>query len=333
MATRFFWCLIFAAQITGCGRSQFDAKASDHTSHRIAQVSAPARIEGADRTIQLASPFQMPVLAVHVQQGQQIKLGDVVASLDCRDLSFDAKALEEEAKSFELVALKLSNGSRKEEVLAARARHAGAIAIQHEAKTREARFSELHAKGMVSQAALDDLRKTSIVQEYEAKTAEANLTQAMAGPLKVEIEAAHRRASAASAKAKAVNEKLGKCDVRSPVNGTVLRLNVRAGEMTDVAGEAIAQIADLSTMRARAEVDEKDIARIKMGTTARVRDEAGLDVPASVVELSPVMGRKHVKTQDPADKTDRDIREVIVRLEKPLALPVGYRVTVLFEKD
>lgn len=317
--------LAFAA--SACDKPPMDAKATDQP--RRHTVSAPARIEGADRTIQVASPFQIPALAVVVKQGQHVNAGDVVVILDCKDLAFEVQALKEEAASLHLTALKVAGGTRKEEVLAADARNSAAAAMSIEAKAREARILQLYSKGMVSQAGLDDARKSAAVLDYDAKATQATLSLVTAGPLRLEIDAAHGRAKAALSKARAAEEKARKCDIRTPTSGTVLKVNVRAGEMTE-AGFPVAEIADLSVTTARAEVDEKDVALVSIGSTARVRIDSGHDVSGTVIEVSPAMGRKQIKTHEPADKTDRDVREVVVRLKEPLALPVGYRVNVIF---
>ena len=50
-----------------------------------------------------------------------------------------------------------------------------------------------------------------------------------------------------------------------------------------------------------------------------------------VASIAPVMGRRQILTSDPADKSDRDVMEVVVDLEgKPDDLPIGLRVSVIF---
>lgn len=87
----------------------------------------------------------------------------------------------------------------------------------------------------------------------------------------------------------------------------------------------------------RAEVDERFIERIKFGQAVTITSEFNpkLRMPGKVVAREAQMGRRTVLGIDPADKNDRDVLEVIVDLDKNNAdavnaLPVGYRVTVLF---
>ena len=50
-----------------------------------------------------------------------------------------------------------------------------------------------------------------------------------------------------------------------------------------------------------------------------------------VASLAPVMGRRQILTSDPADKSDRDVMEVIIDFENASEnLPIGLRVSVIF---
>ena len=95
----------------------------------------------------------------------------------------------------------------------------------------------------------------------------------------------------------------------------------------------ILTMADTSWLRVRAEVDERDVARVFAGQRVVIRADGWQDagVPARVSRVSSQMGRKTVRTGDPADKGDRDVLEVLVDLDRQdPRLVVGLRVTALF---
>lgn len=332
MTTSYCVAIPFIVCLWGCEPIPHAKASGSDASAPTTSVSAPARIEGEDRTIALAAPFHLPVLSIGVREGQQIEAGQVVVSLDCADLALESIALREQANSLRLTAQSLARGSRPEEIQADRARFTAASAALEEIRARESRVKLLHEKGMVSDASVDDATRSARVADSELKIAAAKLSQAVAGPRKLDVEAAMSASNAAQAKSMAAEEKIKRCKIRSPTAGVVLRINVRPGEMTEGIGAVVAEIANLSVMHARAEVDERDIAHIKVGTTARIKSESGIDDVGTVVSISPIMGRKQIRTSDPADKTDRDIREVMVRLNKTVPLPVGYRVTVIFDQ-
>ena len=82
----------------------------------------------------------------------------------------------------------------------------------------------------------------------------------------------------------------------------------------------------------RAEVDENDVPLIHVGQKADIVVAAGQPrLHAVVTSLAPVMGRRKILTSDPADKSDRDVREVLIDIDgKPNDIPIGLRVSILF---
>jgi HlyD family secretion protein len=73
-------------------------------------------------------------------------------------------------------------------------------------------------------------------------------------------------------------------------------------------------ISEVRSYRVRAEVDEQDVPRIKPGQSVEIAVNA-LDrnrLRGRVASIAPVMGRRQILTSDPADKSDRDVIEVIV---------------------
>ena len=73
--------------------------------------------------------------------------------------------------------------------------------------------------------------------------------------------------------------------------------------------------------------------RVRLGQNAIVSADAfGQEVYGGrVIRVGAMMGRKRVRSGDPAEKSDRDVLEVIVDLGKiDSSLQVGLRVTVKF---
>ncbi len=86
-------------------------------------------------------------------------------------------------------------------------------------------------------------------------------------------------------------------------------------------------------LHVRAEADEVDALRIQLGSNATVTADAFEDraLHGRVVSIAGRMGRRTVVSGVPADKSDRDVLEVLVALEPSDLVPiVGLRVRVLF---
>jgi HlyD family secretion protein len=92
-------------------------------------------------------------------------------------------------------------------------------------------------------------------------------------------------------------------------------------------------VADLTRLRVRAEVDEQDIGKVKVATRVSVISDAwqGKALNATIDYEAPTMWRRHTCTGDPAEKSDRDVLELLVDLNpSDVRLPLGLRMTVQF---
>jgi HlyD family secretion protein len=77
------------------------------------------------------------------------------------------------------------------------------------------------------------------------------------------------------------------------------------------------------------DVDERDIARVKPGATAYVTADAfgSRHFTGKVVEIGRRFGRKNIRTDDPVEKNDTKILEVVIELDSNELLLTGQRVT------
>ena len=80
----------------------------------------------------------------------------------------------------------------------------------------------------------------------------------------------------------------------------------------------------------RADVDERDISRIKPGQNAVLMAEAygERQFTGVVSRVSKILGKKNIRTDDPAEKNDTRILETLIDLDGPGELPVGLRLDV-----
>ena len=166
-----------------------------------------------------------------------------------------------------------------------------------------------------------------------ATTAQEKLVNAE--PLPEELAKVDAEIKGAEERIRNITEHLKKCSIKAPISGSVQRVPVKPSEMVStVFPQPILSIADTSVWRVRAEVDERDLTRIQPRQPVLIQSDsfAGNQLHGTVAELGVTMGRKQVRTGDPAEKSDRDIWEVLIDLESTESkfLVVGLRVTVQF---
>src|SRR5213078_1328626 len=139
---------------------------------------------------------------------------------------------------------------------------------------------------------------------------------------------------AAEGRVRTAQERIGKCAIVSPIDGTVLRVYARRGEsFSTVTPRPLFSLADTSSRHIKAEIDERDVDKVSVGQRVVIQADAldGKRLNGSVARISAMMGRKSISTGDPSDKSDRDILEAVIDLKDTTQqLPIGLRVTVQF---
>ena len=90
----------------------------------------------------------------------------------------------------------------------------------------------------------------------------------------------------------------------------------------------IVTIADRSALRVRVDVDEADVSKIAVGQEAYVTADAfdGIKFRGRVVRVGQLLGKKNIRTDEPAERVDTKILEVLVQLDDGHELPLGLRV-------
>jgi HlyD family secretion protein len=122
--------------------------------------------------------------------------------------------------------------------------------------TKVKRFEALKASGMVDINSLDALVSARDLAEVDLRTSHEQLTQSLAQLAQAE-------------------EQLAKTEIRSPLDGKVTAIYVKVGQtavpsFSGISGSVLIDVADTASIDAEINVDETDIARVKVGAEARV---------------------------------------------------------------
>ena len=121
--------------------------------------------------------------------------------------------------------------------------------------------------------------------------------------------------------------------IRAPLDGTVLQVNARAGEIAaPQATQPLVLLGDMSALRVRAELDQRDLDKIKVGQQAVVRSDAfrGRDIAGKVASIAPLVESSRTAALSQRNMTDVDVVEVLVDLAEPGPFAVGMKVDVYF---
>ena len=307
---------------------------ANHTSHAGVALASTGRVEGASDTIEVGAGLDGVVAELRVREGDRVHAGDVLAVIDRRELVGELRSARAAADAARQARARLLRGSRVEDRERAEAEVSAAAAIVAEAQSQQRRSLYLFAEGVISAAQRDEARRNLDVSEAQLAAARKRAELVNAPPLPEESARADAEVRAADERVRALEQTLEKAFVRAPIAGTVLRTLLEPGEsFSTLVPRPILTMADTSRLRVRAEVDERDVHRVSVGQRVLVRGEAWHDagVPGVVTRLGAQMGRKTAKTNDPAEKSDRDVLEVVVDLDRQdPRLVFGLRVTARF---
>jgi multidrug resistance efflux pump len=147
---------------------------------------------------------------------------------------------------------------------------------------------------------------------------------------------AEARLALAKASLEQARVDLDRTVVRAPMDGAILKVNVRLGEYAQAGALAtpLMTMGTVDPLHVRVDVDEGDSWRICPGSaaTARLRGNAGVSVPLSFVRFEPYVMPKRSLTDDTAERVDTRVLQVIYAFA-PAAFPafVGQQIDVFIE--
>lgn len=249
----------------------------------------------AQRQAAVASKGTGRLVYLGVEEGDQVKEGQIIAQLEHSDL--DAALAETKASLNQALA-------NVEEAKAERA----------DAAANFERYEKLLTDQLVARSAFD-------AAEARFKRAEASV-----GASEAAVQVARTRVRAAEVALEYTN-------IRAPFDGTVLTKNADVGEIvapfgaSTTARAAVVSIADMSSLEVEADVSESNIQRIKPGQSCEIVLDAYQDTryPGLVGKIVPTADRAKATVLTKIKFVERDERVLpemsakVTFLSQPLA--------------
>jgi HlyD family secretion protein len=297
-------------------------------------VAAPGRVEPRSGEIRIGATLLGRVAEVLVKPNDVVEEGTVLVRLDDEETRARVAAAESEAGARRRERDNQVAISGREEVR--RSEDALATADRSVAQARsevDAAVSAQRAGTGTAEAVTEARRKLSTARDRQTRERNALATALNRSglPQPSRVEALLTAARSDLAVADAMHEKTR---IRAPIGGRVLQLHAKVGETVAPAPEQpLAVIGDMSVVRVKAEVDERDVGKIRQGQRVFVRSEAypGRDFNGTVVELAPSLAPPRIGLRGPRRPTDVEVMEVTIELEQGTPLLPGMRVDALFQ--
>ena len=297
-------------------------------------ISAAGKVEPLSEEVRLGLTLTGKLAEVLVDEGDAVRAGQVLAKLENADWKAQLAEAEANVHVREAELARLINGSRQEERREAEAAVHEAEAVVVQTQKDLDRYAELGQSGWSSRQTLENAKRAHAVALAKRAQSRQHLAVVAAKARDDERDRAEALLDLARAQRDEAAAVLAKSELKSPIDGIVLRRLRRVGEMISMAQDMpILSIGDVSTLRVRAEVDETDIARLTLGQAAWVHADAfgATKFPGKVTRLGVMVGRKQITTDAPTEKLDNKVLEVLITLDGHPPLPTGLRVDAFIE--
>lgn len=228
------------------------------------------------------------ILTLTVKEGDRVQAGQVVMTLDTRDVQLSIQRAQAERAAADAQLRLVMAGARVEDVRqaqsqidTARSELAAARTELEAAEQDLARFETLLSTNSGSRKQRDDAATRRDVARDRVASAQSRVRSAeeahaklKAGARPEEVDAARARVAVVSAQIATLEKNVGDASVQSPVTGTVTEKLVEVGEV--IAPRApVLLVVDLDRAWADVFVPEPVVPQIKIGQAATIHTDAG----------------------------------------------------------
>jgi len=262
-------------------------------------VAASGIIEAVNENVRIAPPVAGLITKIFVAVGDKIKKQAPLFQLDDRDLR--AQLVTREAAIPPLHAQMEEQQYRIGDL-----------------DTQWQRLKAVHDQRAVSE---DDLKRTWYALEMAKRTLQR-------------LEATVKQATAQRDEIAILLDRL---TVRAPRDGTILQVNVRAGEYATLgSNEPLLLLGETERLQVRADVDEVNAPLVAPHApgVASLKSMAGTTIPLTFVRIEPYVIPKKSLTGDNTERVDTRVLQIIYRFDRP-PFPVyaGQQVDVFIERQ
>ncbi|MDX2267357.1 MAG: efflux RND transporter periplasmic adaptor subunit [Bryobacter sp.] len=260
----------------------------------------------AHHKIQLASKVVGKVARIGVEKGDRVRKGQEIVRLEDDEYRAQLEQAKGQLESLEARLLELRNGSRPEEIAAAKANWEQAKADLENARVQLERTLGLVRDGVLAKSVRDDAQARFDSAKARALSLERTYELVKIGPraeVKQQVEAQIREAKG---RLDFFQTQLKNTVIRAPIDGTILERIVELGEFvtTGFVGDRgakgyVVSLADLNDLQVELDINQADFARLDRKQRGSITTDAYKDRSWEGVidEIAPEANRQKATVQ------------------------------------
>ncbi|MBY0547370.1 MAG: efflux RND transporter periplasmic adaptor subunit [Candidatus Obscuribacterales bacterium] len=290
-----------------------------------AGIAGVGIVESKSKNIRIAPFFAGKIESVAVAETERVRRGTVLYRLDCQQLKAELRSQKQQIAALTTRLERLRNEPRDVNVAPAQAIVKAREARVNDVQQNLERYERLYHQGAVSE-------NDTVTRRYELQAATAQLTEATAelkkltsGVWHFDLEQAEHELAQAKARSEEIETKIQQSTIRSPIDGEILQVNVRAGEFVKTDGpEPSVLLGTTDTLQVRVDIDEVNASRIKPGMPALacLKGNSDQKFPLSFVRVEPFMVPKKSLTGNTSERNDVRVLQLIYQFKRTDAFPV-----------
>ncbi|MBV9304376.1 MAG: efflux RND transporter periplasmic adaptor subunit [Acidobacteriaceae bacterium] len=235
----------------------------------------------------VTSKISAPVRKIFVNRGDHVKQGQLLATLESRDLGAaaqESKELYDQAQA----AYQTTTGATvlEDKTKAIADARAAQQALDATRKVYESRLNLFH-EGALARKLVDDAQVAMVQAQSQYDTAQRHLESFQQVSERQQVKSAEAQLAAAQAHYQSAEAQLSYAEIHSPINGIVSDRPVYPGEMAN-SGSPIISVVDISQVVARANIPVKEAGAIQAGRPATI-SEPDVNISGRVTVVSPAV--------------------------------------------
>lgn len=327
--------IVVQALFLGRGPGAQPAEAAQPPEAVAERIVAPGRVEPISEEIDVGAEIPGKLASVPVEEGDRVRRGQVIATLENADYRAAVASARATVAQREAELRRVVNGARGQERHEAEAAVREAEAILRQNESEMARRRTLFDDGVIAREEFERAEREFRVARERTEAARQRALLVNDDAREEDRSAAVAAVEYARAQLAEAEARLAKTAIHAPLDGVIVRKHLHAGEMvSDQMNTVIVTVADTSVLRVRADIDEVDVARIRVGQPATMTAAAYGDqkFTGHIVRVGQILGRKNVRTDEPTERVDTKILETLIELDAGQELPLGLRVDVFVER-
>lgn len=241
------------------------------------RIEASGTVEPIE-TVNLSPESTGRLVALYVDQGDEVKAGQVLAQMYSAELEASLSQAKAQLAEAEAEYALIRNGSRPEEISRARAQVASAQARVDLNTKKLERYRFLTQEGALAQIDLDEVISEDQSARASLQEAEQLLQELTSGSRPEDIQQSAARVAAARAQVKLIQAQLNSTFIKAPFNGIVTQKYASIGAIVTPTTSASSTVSATSSsilamakgVEVLVQIPEAKISGIKMGQEVEI---------------------------------------------------------------